>query len=147
MEKYWVTQCGWIRLFATVAIRKTLRNFWEIFCYRIKREHYEKFIGVREFLGQLSPNCFDNPFSTDTRTPDKNLPLLGGFKNEDPVTNRRRIDFSLPYIMSHRTEIFTIPLSPVLRHQPLLCHPPLFVNSILLQKHKLKRKEVLTGLQ
>ena len=49
LEKFWVTQCGWLRLYATVAMGTKINNSWKLFHYRVKRDHYNKFIGIREF--------------------------------------------------------------------------------------------------
>ena len=49
LEKFWVTQCGWLRLYTTVAMGTKITNCWKLFCYGIKRDHYDKFIGIREF--------------------------------------------------------------------------------------------------
>ena len=50
LEKWWVTQCGWPRLCTTVAMGMTITNCWKLFRYGVKREHYDKLIGIREFL-------------------------------------------------------------------------------------------------
>ena len=63
-----VTHCGWLWLYTTVSIGITITYFWKIFRYRVKRDHYEKSIGIRKFSGQIDIDCFDNPFSTDTNT-------------------------------------------------------------------------------
>ena len=47
LKKFWVTQCGWIRLFTAVAMGMTITNFQKIFNYGVKRYHYEKIIGIR----------------------------------------------------------------------------------------------------
>ena len=33
LEKFWVTQCGWIRLYTTVAMVITITNSWKLFHY------------------------------------------------------------------------------------------------------------------
>ena len=48
LEKWWVTQCGWVRLCTTVAMEMTINNCWKLFRYWVKRDHYEKLIGIRE---------------------------------------------------------------------------------------------------
>ena len=50
LEKWWVTQCVWLRLCTTFAMVMTITNCWESFRYWVKRDHYDKFIGIREFL-------------------------------------------------------------------------------------------------
>ena len=47
LEKWWVPQCGWMRLCTTVAMGMTITNFRKLFCYGVKRDHYEKLIGIR----------------------------------------------------------------------------------------------------
>ena len=54
LEKYWFTQCGWIRLCKTVAMGMTINNFWKIFRYGVKRDHYDKLFGTREFSGKIA---------------------------------------------------------------------------------------------
>ena len=49
LEKFWVTQCGWLRLFNTVAMGMTVTNFWKMFRFGFKRDDYDKFIGIRQF--------------------------------------------------------------------------------------------------
>ena len=47
LENFWVTQCGWLRLCTTVSMGMTITYCWELFCYGVKRHHYEKLIGIR----------------------------------------------------------------------------------------------------
>ena len=47
LENYWVTQCGWLQLCTTVAVVMNINNLWKLFCYRVKRDHYYKLVGVR----------------------------------------------------------------------------------------------------
>ena len=54
----------------------TITNWWKLFRYGVNRDHYDNFIGIREFLEQLALDCFKNPFSTDTGTPANNIPPL-----------------------------------------------------------------------
>ena len=42
LEKWWVTKCGWMRLYTTVATGMTITNVWKLFSYGVKRDHYEK---------------------------------------------------------------------------------------------------------
>ena len=67
LEKYWVTQCGWVRLCATVAMGMSITNFWKLFYNGVKRYHYEKLIDIRELLERLYLDFFYNTFITDTR--------------------------------------------------------------------------------
>ena len=54
LEKFCVTQCGWLQLFTAVAMVMTINNCWKIFHYGVKRDHYETFIGIRELSEQLA---------------------------------------------------------------------------------------------
>ena len=51
LKKYWVTQCGWLWLCMKVAMGIAITNFWKLFSYGVKRYNYERFIGIKEFLG------------------------------------------------------------------------------------------------
>ena len=62
LNKFWVTQCSWLRLCPEVAMGTTSNNFWKLFCCGVKRYHYEKLIGIREFPEQLSKYCLNNHF-------------------------------------------------------------------------------------
>ena len=81
LEKFWFMQYGWIRLCTTVAMGMTITNCWKLFRCGIKREHYDKFIGIREFSERLAMDCFSNPFTTDTGTLIKNIPSLDEIDN------------------------------------------------------------------
>ena len=62
LEKFWITQCSWLWLFTAVDTVMTITNLWKLFCYRVKIYHYEKLIGIREFLERLDIDCFNNIF-------------------------------------------------------------------------------------
>ena len=47
MEKFMVTQCGWLRLCTTVSMGMTITNCWKLFCYGVKRNHFNKSISIR----------------------------------------------------------------------------------------------------
>ena len=53
-----------------------ITNFCKLFYSGVKRDHYEKLIGIIELLERLALDCFNNTFSTDTRNTAKNIPLL-----------------------------------------------------------------------
>ena len=55
----------------------TITNFWKIFRYGVKRDHYGKFIGIRELSEQLALYCFNHIFSTDTGDPENDITPLG----------------------------------------------------------------------
>ena len=48
-----------------------------MFCYGVKRYHYEKLIGIREFSERLAQYFFNNKFSPDMGNPEITyLPLM-----------------------------------------------------------------------
>ena len=47
LEKWWFTQCGWMGLWRTVSMGPTITNCWKLFRCGVKRDNYEKFIGMR----------------------------------------------------------------------------------------------------
>ena len=74
LEKRWFTQCGWLRLCTTVSMGTTITNGWKLFRYGVKRDHYDKLIGIREFSERLAQDYFNNNFKTDIGTPSNNPP-------------------------------------------------------------------------
>ena len=94
LENWWVTQCGWLRLCALVAMRMTIINFWNVFCYGVKRYNYERLIGIRELSEWLYQYCFNNIFSRDRGTPAKNIPPLDEVDDGDTVSTCRVLHFS-----------------------------------------------------
>ena len=106
LEKFWVTQCGWLWLCTTVAMGMAITNSWELFSYGVKRDHYEKSIGIREVSEQLALDLFNNPFSTDTGTPAKNIPPLDEVDEAETVSTCRALHFSSS--ASPTTEVSTI---------------------------------------
>ena len=94
LEKFWVTQCGWLWLCTNVAMGMTITIFWKLFFYGIKRDHYDKFIGIREFLERIAMDCVSNPFTTDTGTPEKNIPSLGEIYNKGTVSTCWSLNYS-----------------------------------------------------
>ena len=44
LDKWWVTQCVWLRLCTTFSMGMTITNFWKLFRCGVKRDHYEKLI-------------------------------------------------------------------------------------------------------
>ena len=65
-----------MRLCTVVAMLMTIPNSWKLFSYGVKRDHYDKFIGIREFSERLAQDCFKNPFLPDIGTQEKNIPPL-----------------------------------------------------------------------
>ena len=94
LEKWWVTQCGWLRLCKTVAMGMTITNCWKLFHCGVKREHYDKLIGIREFSEILAQDCFNNNFSSDIGNPENNIPLLDEVNDEDTDSTCRSLQFS-----------------------------------------------------
>ena len=83
----------------------TITSFWKIFCYGVKRHHYEKLIGIKELSGP-DLDCFNNSFSTDTGTPSKNIPPLDEVNDVEIVYTCRELHFSSS--SSRSTEVSTI---------------------------------------
>ena len=94
LERFWVTQCGWIWLCTTVSMEMTITNGWKLFRYEVKRDHYEKMIGIRELSKRLAQDCFNNTFLTDTGTPSKNIPHLDEVDGGEMVSTCHALNFS-----------------------------------------------------
>ena len=58
-----------------------MTNGWKLFRYGIKRENYDKFIGIREFLERIAMDCFSNLCTTDTGNLEKCITSLGYIDN------------------------------------------------------------------
>ena len=93
LEKWWVTQCSWLRLCMPVATGMTITNCWKLFRCGVKRYHYDKLIDIRVFSERLAQDCFNNNFSSDSGTPAKNIPLLDEVDDEDTVSTFRALQF------------------------------------------------------
>ena len=89
-----MTQCGCIRLCNTISMGMTINNCRKLFCYRVKRYHYDKFIGIREFSEKIYVDCFNNNFTTDKWNLEKNIPYLDDIDNEGTVYTCRRLNYS-----------------------------------------------------
>ena len=63
-----------------------ITNFWKLFHNWVRREHYGKLIGIREFSERLAQDFFNNPFSPDIGTPEKNIPPLDEVDYGDTVS-------------------------------------------------------------
>ena len=61
-----------------------INNCWKLFCYGVKRDHYENLINIREFMEKLAQDCFKNYFSNDNGTTAKNIPHLMRLMIERP---------------------------------------------------------------
>ena len=66
----------------------------EIFYYGVKRDHYGKSIGIRQFPERLALECFNNNFSTDIGTPENNTPTLDEVNEGDTVYTCHALHFS-----------------------------------------------------
>ena len=98
---------------------------------------------------KLGHDFFNDNFSTESGTPNNNIPLFDGFNHKFPSDTHSYIYiyiFTLNSLMLHRTSIFINSVYPVICHHPLLCLPLLLVHSILLQNHKLKLYLNIPGL-
>ena len=85
LEKFWVTQCGWLQFCANVAMGITITNCWKLFFCGVKRDHHEKFIGIIEFLEWIAVYFFNNNFTTDTGTLENNILSI------DDIDNKRTL--------------------------------------------------------
>ena len=63
-----------------------MTNCRKLFCYGVKRDHYDKFIGIRELLEQVAMDCFSNNFTTDIGTPAKNILSLDEIDKKGTVS-------------------------------------------------------------
>ena len=87
LEKFCFTQCGWIRLFTTVSMGMTITNFWKMFRSGVIRYHHDKLIGIRIFSEIISLDFFNNIFTIDTGTPEKNITPLDDIYKGQTVSN------------------------------------------------------------
>ena len=106
LEKWWVTQCGWLQLCTTVVMVMTIDNCWKLFRYGVKRYHYEKLIGIREFLERLAQDCFNNNFSSDRGNQAKIIYPLDKVDDEDTVSTCRSLQFLLLFLPSQLSALF-----------------------------------------
>ena len=86
LEKWWFTQCGWLWLCTAVAMGMAINNCWKLFRYGVKRDHYDKLIGIREFSERLAQYCFNNTFSPYRGNPENNIPPLDKVDDGDIVS-------------------------------------------------------------
>ena len=94
LEKFWVTQCGWLRLCTAVSMGMTITNCWKLFFYRIKRCHYNNFINIRELSEQLAMDCFSDTFTTDTGKLANNISSLDEIDNQVTVSTCLGLKYS-----------------------------------------------------
>ena len=106
MEKFLVTQCGWLRLCTTISIGMTITNCWKLFCYGVKRNHFNKSISIRELSEKIAVDWFNNPFTTDTGTPAKNIPSPHDIDIEGTVSTFWSLKYPSSY--PYNSEISTI---------------------------------------
>ena len=62
LDKWWVNQCDWLWLCMTVYMGMTIHNFWKLFPYGVKRDQYDKLIGIREFSEKTCSIFLQQPF-------------------------------------------------------------------------------------
>ena len=72
----------------------TITNFWKLFDYGVTIYHYKKFMGIRELLERLVLDCFNNPFTTDTRNLAKSMPLIDEVYAGEKVSTLHALHFS-----------------------------------------------------
>ena len=94
LEKWWVTQLFWLRLCKTVAMGMNITNFWKLFRYGVKRDHYDKLIGIRELSERITQYCFNNNFSPNRGNLEKNIPTLDEVNDGDTFSTCRALHFS-----------------------------------------------------
>ena len=75
-------------------MRMTVTNFWKVFHYGVKSDHYDKLIGIREFSERFVIDFFNNPFLTDTETLENNIPPLDEVNEVQTVSTCRALNFS-----------------------------------------------------
>ena len=106
LDKFWVTHGGCLWLCTIVAMEIAITNLWKLFHYGIKRDDYEKLIGIREFSERLSLDCFKNIFQIILGPQKKNMPPL------DKVNERETVStFRAPHLsssISSSTDVNTI---------------------------------------
>ena len=71
----------------------TITNCWKLFRCGVKRDHYDKLIGIRELSEQLAQGCFNNNVSPDRGTPAKNISPLYEVDDGDKVSTCRSLNF------------------------------------------------------
>ena len=77
-----------------IAMEMNITHFWKMSPYGVKRYHYKKLIGIREFLEKLAQNISNNHISPDTGTPAKNIPPLDEVDGGDTFSTCRALHFS-----------------------------------------------------
>ena len=71
----------------------TITNCWKLFRYGVKRDHYDKLIGIIESSERLAQDCFNNKFSSDRGTPEKNILPLDEVDYGDTFSIFRALQF------------------------------------------------------
>ena len=77
-----------------------------MFHYGVKRDHYDKLIGIIELSERLPQDCFNNNFSPDRGNPAKNIPPLVEVDDGDAVSTCRALNFYI--FISPSTAVGTI---------------------------------------
>ena len=103
--KVLITQCDCIWLFTIVEKGITRYNFCKIFSYRVKRDWYENFIGIRELSEWLALYWFKNIFTTDTGTQEKYFFLMRFMTERQFILTVKSI-LTLMFLVTHSWYFF-----------------------------------------
>ena len=106
LKKFWITQFEWLQLCTPVAMGMTITNCWKMFHCGVKRDHYDKLIGIRELSERIAQDCFNNHFSPDSGTPAKNIPPLDEVDDGDTVSTCHALHFSVVFLPLQRSALF-----------------------------------------
>ena len=83
-----------MKLFTAVYMGMIITNLWKLFFWGVKRDHYEKLIGIREFLERLALDFFNNNFTANTGAQAKNITLLEEVDDRETVCTYCSINLS-----------------------------------------------------
>ena len=72
-----------------------IERFLDYYYYRVKREHSDKYIRIREYSESLARYFLQNPFTVDNKTPYNNIPLPDVLYGEDIFDTCSCIDLSI----------------------------------------------------
>ena len=135
LKLLWVTYRGWLLSCTTASMITTVTNLWKLFCCGVKRYHYEKLIGIREFWERLALYCFNN----ETGTPENNIRTLDEINYGETVSTCWGFCFPDLIFIPQRSTVFLTKLPTVLHSQPLLQWLLLLGISILLKNKDIGR--------
>ena len=83
----------------------TINNFWKLFYYGVKSNQYNKWIVIREFSERLALDCFNNNFSNDTGTAERNIPTLNEVDEGKTVSNLCALNFSVLFFFPQNSAL------------------------------------------